>query len=204
MGTAGNRPTTGREELRRGDALLVTDIQNDFLPGGALAIKGADAVVPVLAAYMDRFGARRLPILLTRDWHPADHCSFDRRGGPWPAHCIAGTPGSLPPRDFPSPASAVIIYKAIDRDQEAYSAFQGTALNRHLRAVGVDRLFIGGLATDYCVRHTCEDARSLGYDVCLLMDAICAVNVQPGEGRRATDDMLRSGAKPITLEELAA
>jgi nicotinamidase/pyrazinamidase len=203
MGTARNRPTAGREDLRCGDALLVTDIQNDFLPGGALGIEGANAVVPVLAAYMDRFSAGRLPIFLTRDWHPADHCSFRRQGGPWPPHCIARTPGSLPPPAFPFPTAAVIIYKAIDRDQEAYSAFQGTALDRHLRAAGVNRLFIGGLATDYCIKHTFEDAHSLGYQVCLLMDAIRAVNVQPGDGRRATDDMLRLGARPITLEDLA-
>ena len=204
MGTTGYRPTTGSEVLRLGDALLVTDIQNDFLPGGALGIEGADAVVPVLAAYMDRFCAHGLPIFLTRDWHPRDHCSFRQQGGPWPPHCIAGTPGSVPPQNFSSPSSAVIIYKAIDRDQEAYSAFQGTTLDRHLRAADVTRLFIGGLATDYCVRHTFEDAHSRGYHVCLLMDAIRAVNVQSGDGRRATDDMLRLGARPITLEDLAA
>jgi nicotinamidase/pyrazinamidase len=98
----------------------------------------------------------------------------------------------------------VRIYKAIDRNQEAYSAFQGTALDRHLRAAGVGRLFIGGLATDYCVSQTVEDARSLGYEVCLLMDGIRAVNVQPGDGRRAADNMLRLGVMPITLEELVA
>jgi len=202
MGVAGNQSGTARGELREGDALLVTDIQNDFLPGGALGIEGADAVVPVLATYMQWFETRRLPIFLTRDWHPPEHCSFRRQGGPWPPHCIAGTPGSLPPQTFPSPASAVLIYKAIDRNQEAYSAFQGTALDRHLRAADVARLFIGGLATDYCVHHTVEDARSLGYEVYLLMDGIRAVNVQPGDGRRAADNMLRLGARPITLEEL--
>ena len=202
MGVAGNQTGTAGGQLHQGDALLVTDIQNDFLPGGALGIEGADAVVPVLAMYMRRFQARRLPIFLTRDWHPPDHCSFRRQGGPWPPHCIAGTPGSLPPPTFPSPPSAVLIYKAIDRDREAYSAFQGTALERHLRAGGVVRLFVGGLATDYCVSHTVEDARSLGYEVCLLMDGIRAVNVQPGDGRRAADDMLRLGARPLTLEEL--
>lgn len=195
---------TDRGQLQRGDALLITDIQNDFLPGGALGIEGADAVMPVLVAYMRRFEARHLPVFLTRDWHPPDHCSFRPRGGPWPPHCIAGTFGSLPPPAFPSPLSAVLIYKAIDRDQEAYSAFQGTALDRHLRAGDIARLFVGGLATDYCVIHTVRDARSLGYQVCLLMDAICAVNVEPGDGRRAADEMLRLGATPLTLEELVA
>ena len=96
----------------------------------------------------------------------------------------------------------MLIYKAIDRDEDAYSAFQGTALDRHLRASGIARLFVGGLATDYCVVHTVKDARSLGYQICLLMDGIRAVNVHPGDGRRATDDMLRMGAIPLTLEAL--
>jgi nicotinamidase/pyrazinamidase len=199
MGTASLR-NGGR--LQRGDALLVTDIQNDFLPGGGLGIEGADAVLPVLSGYVHQFESRRLPIFLTGDWHPPDHCSFHRRGGPWPPHCIAGTAGALPPSSFPSPPSAVLIYKAIDRDEEAYSALQSTPLDRHLRAAGILRLFVGGLATDYCVIHTVKDARSLGYQVCLLMDGVRAVNVRPGDGRRATDDMLRLGATPLTLEAL--
>ncbi|WP_447601413.1 isochorismatase family protein [Nitrospira sp. Nam80] len=203
MGTPGDLSVRNRGRLQRGDALLVTDIQNDFLPGGALGIEGADAVLPVLSGYVRQFESRRLPIFLTRDWHPPDHCSFHRRGGPWPPHCIAGTAGALPPASFPAPPSAVLIYKAIDRDEEAYSAFQGTALDRHLRAAGILRLFVGGLATDYCVIHTVKDARTLGYQVCLLMDGVRAVNVRPGDGRRATDDMLRLGATPLTLEALA-
>jgi nicotinamidase/pyrazinamidase len=98
----------------------------------------------------------------------------------------------------------VIIYKAIDAEQEAYSAFQGTSLHRHLRAIGVQRLFIGGLATDYCVLNTVKDARALGYDVCLLMDGIKAVNVNPGDGRNAEQEMIRLGALPIRLEAIAA
>ncbi len=202
MGVAGDLAAQTGGRLQRGDALLVTDIQNDFLSGGALAIEGADATLPVLSGYVRQFESRRLPIFLTRDWHPPDHCSFHRRGGPWPPHCIAGTPGALPPSSFPFPPSAVLIYKAIDRNEDAYSAFQGTALDRHLRAFGIVRLFVGGLATDYCVVHTVKDARSLGYQICLLMDGIRAVNVHPGDGRRATDDMLRMGATPLTLEAL--
>jgi len=191
------------ESLTTHDALLVADIQNDFLPGGALGIRGGDDIVPVLLNYIDRFHSKGLPIFLTRDWHPPNHCSFRSQGGPWPPHCIAGSPGSLPPRAFETPLSAVIIYKAIDADREAYSAFQDTALGRHLKAIGVQRLFIGGLATDYCVLNTVKDARAAGYEVRLLMDGIKAVNLQPDDGPKAEQEMIRLGAVPVRLEAVA-
>jgi nicotinamidase/pyrazinamidase len=192
------------ERLTANDALLLTDLQNDFLPGGALGISGGDEIIPILSRYLSRFQAQGLPVYLTRDWHPANHCSFRTQGGPWPVHCVAGSPGSLPPPSLATPASAVIIYKAIDPDREAYSAFEHTALDRHLRALGVRRLFIGGLATDYCVLHTVRDARALGYDVRLLMDGIKAVNLRPGDGRRAEEEMIGLGAVPVRWETLAA
>ncbi len=192
------------EILTTDDALIIADIQNDFLPGGTLGISGGHEIVPTLLSYIRRFHARGLPIFLTRDWHPPTHCSFRDQGGPWPVHCVAGTPGSLPPPAFDAPASAVIIYKAIDPDQEAYSAFQHTALNRHLQALGIHRLFIGGLATDYCVLHTVKDAVTLGYAVCLLTDGIRAVNLQPDDGHLAEQEMIRLGAAPIHLETLPA
>jgi nicotinamidase/pyrazinamidase len=181
------------------DALLLVDIQNDFLPGGALGISGGDAIISTLLNYACIFRTHSLPIFLTRDWHPPNHCSFKPQGGPWPVHCVAGSPGSLPPSSFATPPSAVVIYKAIDRDQEAYSAFQHTALDRHLRDLGIRRLFIGGLATDYCVLNSVKDARSLGYDVCLLMDGIKAVNLHD-DGRRAEEEMIGLGAVPVRWE----
>jgi nicotinamidase/pyrazinamidase len=187
-----------------GDALLVADVQNDFLPGGALGVQGGDQILPVLLAYIARFHGSGLPIFLSRDWHPPDHCSFRDQGGPWPSHCIAGTPGSLAPPAFQAPASAIIIHKATARDREAYSAFQDTGLEEHLRVSRVRRLFIGGLATDYCVLNTVKDARRLGYEVCLLMDGIRAVNRHPDDGRKAEEEMVRLGAAPIRLENLAA
>jgi nicotinamidase/pyrazinamidase len=192
------------EALTLTDALIVVDIQNDFLPGGALGIDDAQEIIPALLTYIQKFHARGLPIFLTRDWHPPAHCSFRNQGGPWPTHCVAGTAGSLPPPNFETPTSAVIIYKAIDLDREAYSAFQQTALNRHLQALGIRRLFIGGLATDYCVLNTVKDAIALGYAVCLLMDGIKAVNVQPDNGHLAEQDMTLLGALPIRLEMLPA
>lgn len=190
--------------LGTGDALLVADIQNDFLPGGALGVAGGDTILPALRSYLGRFRDRRLPIFLTRDWHPPGHCSFRDRGGPWPVHCVAGSPGSLPPPDFEAPPGAVIIYKAIDADDEAYSAFHNTLLQRHLQALGVRRLFIGGLTTEYCVLNTVKDARALGYETRILMDGMKPVNLSPEDGRRAEEEMIRLGARPVTLEDLAA
>jgi nicotinamidase/pyrazinamidase len=190
------------ESLKLGDALLIADVQNDFLPGGALGISGGDEILPVLLAYIRRFQAKGLPIFLSRDWHPSDHCSFHDQGGPWPVHCVAGSSGSLPPPSFQAPSSAVLIYKAVDADEEAYSAFQHTPLHRHLQALAVRRLFVGGLATDYCVLNTVKDARALGYEVCLLTDGIRAVNVHPDDGRRAETQMIQLGAVPVRLEAL--
>lgn len=190
--------------LHPNDALLIVDLQRDFLPGGALAVPDGDAVVPVLRAYLSRFMTQRLPIFLTRDWHPPNHCSFRAQGGPWPPHCVAFTPGALPPPEFQAPAAAAIIYKGIDVDRDAYSGFQDTPLHRHLQALGIGRLFVGGLATDYCVLNTVKDARALGYAVCLLLDAIKAVNLQPDDGRRAEETMMELGAVPLSLERMAA
>lgn len=192
------------EFLTPQDALLIADMQNDFLPGGALGISGGDEIVPVLLTYIQRFQAKGLPIFLSRDWHPSNHCSFHSQGGPWPVHCVAGSPGSLPPSSFEAPPSAVLIYKAIDENEEAYSAFEHTPLHRHLQALGVRRLFVGGLATDYCVLNTVKDARKLGYEVCLLADGIRAANVHPDDGRQAEAQMIRLGAVPMRLEALAA
>lgn len=189
--------------LSAGDALMIVDVQKDFLPGGALAVPRGDEVVPALRRYIEKFQSRHLPIFASRDWHPPNHCSFQEQGGPWPPHCIAGSPGAEPPPDFSLPSSTVLVYKGTSPDKDAYSAFQGTTLNDQLRAAGVRRLFVGGLATDYCVLNTVKDARQLGYEVVLLTDAVRAVNVHPEDGQRAEAEMIRCGAIPIRLESLA-
>ncbi len=193
-----------RWRLQPGDVLLVTDIQNDFLPGGSLAVAGGDEVVPVLNRYIDAFVAQGLPVYATRDWHPQGHCSFHEQGGPWPEHCVAGSPGAAFAATLALPPGATVISKATSRDREAYSSFQGTDLDDRLRAAGIRRLFIGGLATDYCVLNSVRDARRLGYEVFLLTDAIRAVEVQPGDGLRAEAEMAGLGARGISLGDLAA
>jgi len=189
--------------LQPGDVLLVTDIQNDFMPGGSLAVAGGDEVVPVLNRYIGAFQAQGLPVYATRDWHPLRHCSFYAQGGPWPVHCVAGTHGADFAAALTLPPDTTVISKATSKDREAYSSFQGTDLDSHLRIAGIRRLFIGGLTTDYCVLNTVRDARRLGYDVLVLVDAIRAVDVRPGDGQRAEEEMARLGAQRITLNGLA-
>ncbi len=186
------------------DALLVADIQNDFLPGGALGVSDGDKILPALHRYMEKFHAKGNLVVLTKDWHPPKHCSFKPQGGIWPDHCVAGTKGAEHPPSFRPPPSVVTIHKATEPDKEAYSAFQGTSLDAQLKKAGIRRLFVAGLATDYCVLNTVRDALSHGYRVCLLLDGIRAVNLRPEDGPRAIDEMVQKGAVPATLDEVAA
>ena len=181
-----------------GDALLVVDVQNDFLPGGALGIRGGDAVVAPANRVLAAWRKRGLPVFLSRDWHPAGHCSFTAQGGPWPVHCVAGTHGAEFAATLEIAPGDVVISKATRADKDAYSALDGTPLAEALRSRGVRRLFIAGLATDYCVRATGRDARAAGLDVVVLKDAVCAVDVQPGDGDRALDELAAEGCELST------
>ncbi len=194
----------GKETIRpgRGDALLVVDVQNDFLPGGSLAVPAGDAVIAPLNRVIEQFREAGLPIVATRDWHPPAHCSFQAQGGPWPPHCIAGSPGAAFAAGLRLPSDAVIIDKATAVDRDAYSGFEGTDLAARLRGAGVRRLFVGGLATDYCVLNTVRDALGEGLAVMLLGDAIRAVDVQPGDGDRAIAEMQSLGARLIDSTQL--
>jgi nicotinamidase/pyrazinamidase len=196
-------PNQSNLKPHTGDALLIVDVQNDFLPGGNLAVPRGGEVVTVLNRYLQIFAAQSLPVYATRDWHPERHCSFRAQGGPWPPHCVAGTRGAEFAAALQLPPSAVIISKAATPEQDAYSGFQGTNLDQQLRAANIRRLFIGGLATDYCVLNTVRDALRLGYRVLLLGDAIRAVDVQPGDGLRAEEEMIKLGAQRITVEGIA-
>jgi nicotinamidase/pyrazinamidase len=188
--------------LSSGDALLVIHVQNDFLPGGALAVPGGNEVVPVLNRYIARFRERSLPILATRDWHPPDHCSFREHGGPWPVHCVAGSKGAAFATDLALPKGTPIVSQATRPEKEAYSSFEDTELHCLLQNLRVKRLFAGGLATDYCVLHTVLDALALGYRVVVLRDAVRAVDVLPGDGARAFASMEKKGARFASWEDL--
>jgi len=197
-------PQKDRMKPAKGDALIVVDMQNDFLPGGSLAVPRGDEVVPVMNRYTSVLHSLGLPIYATRDWHPEGHCSFQAQGGPWPPHCIAGTPGARFASGLELPPETVVISKARTVEKDAYSGFEGTDLAQRLRAQGVGRLFIGGLATDYCVLNTVRDAIKEGFTVYLLDDAIRAVNVQPDDGHKAHMEMERLGARSLgSVEALA-
>jgi len=177
-------------------ALIIVDVQNDFLPGGQLAVPDGDKVVPPLNRYIAQFQHNQRPIFATRDWHPADHCSFKSQGGAWPVHCVADTPGAKFSALLELPSSATIISKGTSARKEAYSGFEDTNLEALLSQASVDTLHVGGLATDYCVLNTVKDALRLGFKVVLLKEAIRAVNVHPGDGAAAELEMLQGGAIP--------
>ena len=180
------------ETLERGDALLVIDIQEDFCAGGALEVPGGDDVVPTMNRWIRQARDANIPVFYARDWHPANHVSFKEQGGPWPPHCVQNTPGARFHSQLDVPAGATIVSKDDPLD-DAYSAFRGTDLRDRLSAAGVDRVWIGGLALDYCVAATALDARSEGLQVELLLNATRAVNVQPGDGDRAMKQMETAG-----------
>ena len=189
--------------LQRGDALVIADVQIDFLPGGALGVAGGDEIIGPANQAIESFRSRGLPVIVSRDWHPRGHCTFQESGGPWPEHCVRDTPGAAFAPQFAVPADSIVISKGQAVDREAYSAFEGTPLATVLVQEQVNRLFVGGLTTDYCVLSTVLDARRLGFAVVVLDDAIRAVNARPGDGDKALQRMREAGAQFAKTAELA-
>lgn len=182
------------------DALIVIDVQNDFCPGGALAVKDGDQVVPVLNRYIDRFAKAGLPIFATRDWHPVKTSHFNTGGGPWPPHCIQGSKGAEFHPNLNLPPDTVIVSAGMGPDEDGYSGFlgrrdSGVKLVDLLRQRDVERIFVGGLATDYCVKHTVLDGLRENFKVVLLTDAVRGVNLKPGDSERAIAEMQEAGAE---------
>jgi len=194
------------------DALLIVDFQNDFTPGGALEVKGGDEIGPALNAIADRFDL----VVATRDWHPPDHGSFvgvevdpERwhgidPPGIWPPHCVQNTPGAELHSSLDRSKVDVVVDKAQDPHTQGYSSFHGGNLAEVLRERGVDHVWIGGLATDYCVKNTVLDARREGLEVTVVKDAIRGIDVEPGDSERALEEMREAGADFTTSEELLA
>lgn len=202
-------------------ALLVVDLQNDFLPSGALPVKEGDAIIPVVNELMS------LPfdfIVASKDWHPLSHHSFsenhpDTKVGDviqlhgrdqilWPVHCVQESVGSAFAPGLAVDKIQMIIYKGTDPEVDSYSAFfdndhvSSTGLENSLRQKGIDTVYIAGLATDYCVKYTVLDALKLGFNVAVIQDACRGVNIQPDDSARALDEMKKQGALIITADSL--
>ncbi len=188
-------------DLTSSDAFLITDMQLDFLPGGSLPVAGGDEIIPFINKYIKLFDTAQAHVIASRDWHPANHISFEAQGGPWPPHCIQQTPGANFSPDLKLPKNTLIVSKATNPIREAYSAFDSTDLANQLRQLRIRRLFVSGLATDYCVVNTVLDARKLGFEVVILIDAILGINVKPGDVDRAIAAILQSGAQQATIAD---
>ncbi len=187
--------------------MLVIDVQRDFCAGGALAVPGGDSVVPVLNDVIRGAAERRMPVYASRDWHPAASRHFVSGGGVWPVHCVADSDGARFHPDLRLPTDTAVVSKGVDADEDGFSAFDGrledgTTLEESVRTAGVVRLLVGGLATDYCVRHTVLDALRKGWPVTLLTDAISAVDLRPDDGARALEEMRAAGAVLRTSVDL--
>jgi nicotinamidase/pyrazinamidase len=191
----------------RHDALVVVDVQNDFCPGGSLAVPDGDHVVPVLNRYAERFAAQGAAVFASRDWHPPRTRHFAAYGGVWPPHCVQGTTGAALHPALVLPARTQVVSKGMDPDEDAYSCFQACAeqggdFASLLAAREIQRLFVGGLATDYCVKATALDALRAGLTVVILQDAVRAVDVTPGDGARALAELAAAGAESARLDEV--
>jgi len=190
------------------DALVIVDVQNDFCPGGALGVREGDRVVSILSRYAERFAALGAPIFASRDWHPAETIHFRPYGGVWPPHCVQGTAGAAFHPELVLPPGTEIVSKGMDPRADAYSCFDAEASDglpfaAALGERGISRLFIGGLATDYCVRATVVDGVQAGFDMVVLEDAVAAVDLAPGDGDKALAEMRAAGARLIRLADLA-
>jgi nicotinamidase/pyrazinamidase len=180
------------------DALLIIDFQNDFTPGGALAVEEGDLIGEPIRRLAPHFDV----IAATRDWHPPDHASFETEGGPWPVHCVQGSPGAELHPAMKDIEVDFTVDVGREREDEGYSGFENSDLAEQLRERGAEKVAVCGLATDYCVRASAIDACREGFDVTLVSDAVRAVDVEPGDGERAIEDMKAAGAKVATSDEI--
>lgn len=188
-------------------ALLIVDLQNDFCPGGALSVPEGDLVVPVANRYIALFLNKGLPVFLTRDWHPEHTGHFREFGGKWPVHCVQNTPGAAFHPGLLIPKDAVILSKGMDPQKDAYSAFQafsddGRSFADLLREHGITSIYVGGLATDYCVKDTSIDGLAQGFTIFFLEDASRGVDITPGDSERAVAEITARGAKKVTYDDV--
>lgn len=188
-------------------ALIIVDVQNDFCPGGALGVPEGHKIVPVINKYIKIFIKNKSPVFATRDWHPVKTRHFKDFGGVWPIHCLQNSKGAVFHPDLRLPKDTILLYKGMDPDKDAYSAFQaedttGIGLYNLLKRLDVRELYIAGLATDYCVKHTAIDALKHGFKVKILTDAVQGVDLKPGDSEEAIKKIIKMGSKKIKLSDL--
>jgi len=191
--------------LKLKKALLIVDVQNDFCPAGKLAVPQGDKIVPVLNKYIKIFSQKKLPMFFSRDWHPQKTSHFKKFGGIWPVHCVQNTKGAEFHPKLKIPKEAIIISKGMDPQKDSYSAFDGEdrygqSLHNILMILGIKELYIGGLATDYCVKATVLEALKRGFKVKLLLDAIKGVDIKPKDSLKAIEEMKQKGAVLVNFE----
>lgn len=196
----GERP--GSLSVGPGDVLVVIDFQVDFLPGGSLPVPNADRLIPDLNRCVSLFESKGLPVVFTRDWHPDGHRSFIAQGGPWPTHCVVDTPGARFAEGLAIPRNLEVFSKGTTPESDSYSDFDEDGFDVMLRAAGARRLFIGGVATEYCVQATVLDALDRDFEVIVLLDAIGAIDVAPGDGVAALTRMREAGAETASVGSL--
>lgn len=188
-------------------ALVIIDVQNDFCPGGSLPVPEGDKVVPVLNRYIELFRAKGLVIFASRDWHPARTGHFKAYGGIWPPHCVQGSSGAQFHPDLQLPPQVIVISKGMDPGKDDYSAFSGIS-EQHipfpetLKILGIRHLYVGGLATDYCVKETVLEGLRQGFSVTLLEDAVRGVDLSPGDSEKAMAEVTELGADTTTVTAL--
>ena len=178
-------------------ALIVVDVQNDFCPGGMLAVPHGDEVIAPLNKLIDEFLERGAPVYKSRDWHPATTKHFAKYGGTWPVHCVQNTYGAEFHPALRDDSRITVISKGLG-DTDCYSAFDETDLAAQLHKQNVEEVIVGGLATDYCVKNTVLDALKLGFKVKAVENAMRAVDLQPGDGERAIEEMRAAGADIVS------
>lgn len=193
--------------MKLNKSLLIVDMQNDFCPGGALGVPEGDKIIPVINKYSRLFSSKKIPIFATRDWHPVRTKHFNAFGGVWPIHCIQNSKGADFCPGLKLPKETILLYKGMDPEKDSYSAFQaedagGVVFGQFLSRLRINEIYIAGLATDYCVKFTAIDALKKGLRVNILIDAIKGVNLKPDDSERAIKQIIKLGARKLTIEKL--
>ncbi|MEW5895913.1 MAG: isochorismatase family protein [Candidatus Omnitrophota bacterium] len=193
--------------MKRGRGLLIVDMQIDFCPGGALPVPHGHEIVPSLNKYIDLFFDEKYPVLASRDWHAYNSKHFDVLGGQWPVHCVQGTEGAKFYPMLHLPPNVIVLSKGMDPDEDGYSVFaaeseDGERFADILERLNVKDLFVGGLATDYCVKQTVLDALAFGFKTYLLIDATKGVNASANDVANAIKEMRDSGVEEINYDQL--